>query len=162
MGDPFDFNEILMSVSYFSSITTKALTQFINDSINQRLKSAIDENSSGVTVNRLHEQLEDETESEKPKIVTTEEEITGFNIVKAILCQKVEIDRIIARDTQSYFGILLDDNNRKPICRLHFNAKQKYIGFLNEERKEERFAIESISDIYKFTDKLLDSITLYE
>ncbi len=29
--------------------------------------------------------------------------------------------RIAFRDTQSYFGILLDDNNRKPLARLHFN-----------------------------------------
>ena len=61
-------------------------------------------------------------------IVTTQEEIDSFLIVKAILRQSVDITRVAYRDTQSYFGILLDDNNRKPICRMYFNAKStKYI-----------------------------------
>ncbi|HGY1044668.1 TPA: hypothetical protein ACNUWH_003591, partial [Aeromonas salmonicida subsp. salmonicida] len=61
---------------------------------------------------------------EKSKVDTTIEEMEGFNVVKAILRQQFDVTRIAARDTQSYFGILLDDNNRKPLCRLHFNAKQ--------------------------------------
>ena len=83
-------------------------------------------------------QVEDinDVNSNETKIVTSEEEIEGFNIVKAILRQKVEVNRIPARDTQSYFGVLLDDNNRKPLCRLRFNTKQKYIGIFNDTGNE--------------------------
>jgi len=66
------------------------------------------------------------------------------------------------RDTKSYFGILLDDNNRKPICRLHFNTGQKYIGLFDKERKEIRQSINKVTDIYQFTQQLLDSVNLYE
>ena len=61
-------------------------------------------------------------------VVATEEELEAFHIVKAILRKSVELKRIAARDVQSYFGILLDDNNRKPICRLYFNTSRKSIG----------------------------------
>ena len=64
-------------------------------------------------------------------IVTTEEEWEGFHIVRAILAKHVDPRRVVMRDTKSYCGILLDDNNRKPICRLRFNYSQKYIGLFD-------------------------------
>ncbi|MEJ2046179.1 MAG: hypothetical protein P8X74_21220 [Reinekea sp.] len=150
----------------FLEITTKALKQFLNDSINNRLKSAIGTNedvalkaqSQTVAVEEESEIVDDE----KQKIVTTEEEIDGFNIVKAILRAKFDVSRIIARDTQSYFGVLLDDNNRKPLCRLHFNAKQKYVGIVGEDRKETRHPIETLDDIYGLSDELLENATRFE
>lgn len=93
---------------------------------------------------------------------TTVEEIEAFNVIKAILRQKFDVARVIARDTQSYFGVLLDDNNRKPLCRLHFNAKQKYIGIFDENKKETRHPITSIDDIFGFTELLLSSTSVYE
>jgi hypothetical protein len=99
----------------FSGITAKALAQFLNDSINDRLKSAIDSTvQHSISDSDIEENTADEPES---KIVTTEEELEGFNIVRAVLRQKLPVDRISHRDTQSYFGVLLDDNNRKPLCQ---------------------------------------------
>ncbi|TNZ22942.1 restriction endonuclease, partial [Vibrio parahaemolyticus] len=66
------------------------------------------------------------------------------------------------RDTQSYFGILLDDNNRKPLCRLWFNTKQKYIGLFDEAKTETRHPIDSIDDIFKFSEQLQSTPALYE
>lgn len=153
----------------FLEITTKALRQFLNDSINDRLKSAIGTNEEISIPEQTQPVVESgtitsegTTGEEKPKIVTTEEEIDGFNIVKAILRAKLDVSRIIARDTQSYFGILLDDNNRKPLCRLHFNAKQKYIGIVGEDRKETRHPIESLDDIYALSDKLIENAARFE
>lgn len=155
----------------FLEITTKALRQFLNDSINARLKSAI---GSGVSTDTYRSEKPLDADKAKPqadkqednkeqsKIETTLEEIEAYNVVKAILRQKFEAPRIVARDTQSYFGILLDDNNRKPLCRLHFNAKQKYIGIFDSEKKETRHPIGSIDDIFIFADALLSSTSVYE
>ncbi len=152
----------------FTDITTKALRQFLNDSINARLKSAM---GPGVTSSlSLKIDSQPETASldvvvntdEKSKVDTTVEEIEAFNVIKAILRQKFDVARVIARDTQSYFGVLLDDNNRKPLCRLHFNAKQKYIGIFDENKKETRHPITSIDDIFGFTELLLSSTSVYE
>lgn len=150
--------------SQFLEITTKALKQFLNDSINARLKSAIG-NDVKEHLSPPPEPNEDIAElgnEDKPKVVTTDEEMDGFNVVKAILRQKVEVNRVFARDTQSYFGILLDDNNRKPLCRLWFNSKQKYIGIFDDTKNETRHPIENIDDIFNFTDQLQNTISLYE
>jgi hypothetical protein len=106
--------------------------------------------------------VEEDIDDLQSKIVTTEEETDGFNIVKAILRTKFDVSRISARDTQSYFGILLDDNNRKPLCRLHFNAKQKYIGIVGDDKKELRHPIESLDDIYGLSEQLLENAARFE
>ncbi|TNZ28848.1 hypothetical protein CGJ38_24165 [Vibrio parahaemolyticus] len=79
-----------------------------------------------------------------------------------MLRQQVDVQRVCARDTQSYFGILLDDNNRKPLCRLWFNTKQKYIGLFDEAKTETRHPIDSIDDIFKFSEQLQSTPALYE
>lgn len=67
--------------------------------------------------------------------MTTDEEMEGYMIVKTILRQKVSASRITHRDAQSYFVILLDDNNRKTICRLYLNGVKKYLVVLDEQKK---------------------------
>lgn len=66
------------------------------------------------------------------------------------------------RDAKQYCAILLDDNNRKPICRLWFNRTQKYIGFLDAQKQEERIPIEGLDDIYKLADRLRGAVELYD
>ncbi|GLT17044.1 hypothetical protein GCM10007938_08210 [Vibrio zhanjiangensis] len=150
--------------SQFLEITTKALKQFLNDSINYRLKSAIGEESKSSEKVELSDFAQDVTDdvTENSKIHTTEEEIEGFNIVKAIVRQKVEVHRVYARDTQSYFGILLDDNNRKPLCRLWFNTKQKYIGLFDDSKNEIRHPINSVDDIFNYSQQLQNTLTFYD
>lgn len=118
----------------FAGLTRKAASQYLNDRINERLKSAM---SSGVVVPETAEDREppvEETVVDPDSVVTTEEELEGFHIVKAIIRSVVDVKRITMRDTKSYCGILLDDNNRKPVCRLHFNRAQKYIGVFDKEK----------------------------
>lgn len=150
----------------FMEITTKALKQFLNDSINYRLKTALGGEERqidkiSVNNNELTEDVPAE-EEEVSKISTTQDEIDGFNIVKAILRSKLDVSRITHRDTQSYFGILLDDNNRKPLCRLHFNAKQKYLGVVGEDRKEIRHPINDLDDLFIHTELLLETASKFE
>lgn len=148
----------------FAVLTRKAAAQFLGDQVNDRLKSAI----SGpiqptfamapVDSNPANESVE---ETEDDRVQTTLEELEGFHVVKAIVRSVVDAKRIVHRDTQSYFGILLDDNNRKPICRLHFNRSQKYIGIFDREKNETRHAIDSVDDIYSFSDQLKGVISHY-
>jgi hypothetical protein len=72
------------------------------------------------------------------------------------------VSRIVFRDTQSYFGILLDDNNRKPLCRLHLNGGKKYIGLFDKDKNESKMSIETVDDIYQFEKELLATVNLYE
>ncbi|MCE9686344.1 type I restriction enzyme HsdR N-terminal domain-containing protein [Shewanella sp. AS16] len=146
----------------FADITSKALRQFLSDSINQRLKSAIGDKSSDEPIASVVDNEPDSGAEDKIKVFTTEDEIEGYNVVKAILRQKVEVSRVVARDTQSYFGVLLDDNNRKPLCRLHFNGKQKYLGLMDQDKNETRHPIDRVDDIFNHSEALLDTLTYYE
>jgi len=148
----------------FSVLTKKAATQWLNDQVNERLKSAI---SGGTMVSTQSSadisksSTDEKSEADSSNIVTTEMEIEGSHIVKSIIRKVIEPQRITFRDTQSYFGILIDDNNRKPICRLHFNRSQLYIGLFDGEKKETRHPITLLNDIYNFTDLLRETAQQY-
>ena len=139
----------------FKELVQKAFNQTISEKVNDRLNAAINKEAE--------KQQEDNVETQEPesKIITTEEEMEGFRIVVAILRRKLPVSRIIHRDTLSYFGILLDDNNRKPLCRLHLNGGNKYLGVFDDKKNETREPIQSIEDIYKFEDALLKTVDNY-
>lgn len=145
----------------FLPLVTKAFSQFINDRINARLKSAM--TGEMVEIKAIPMTSNDHVvESENDNgIETTIDEVEGFNIVKAIVRKHVDASKIFGRDTKSYFGILLDDNNRKPICRLHFNRSQKYIEIFNEQKEGTRHPIERVDEIFNFEDALVKTALSY-
>ena len=148
----------------FAILTRKALVQFLGDQINDRLKSAMSgaiQPSYALSVVETSVAAESAEESDEDRVQTTLDELEGFHVVKAIVRAVVDAKRIVHRDTQSYFGVLLDDNNRKPICRLHFNRSQKYIGIFDAEKNETRHPISSVDDIYGFAEQLKGTISLY-
>ncbi len=146
----------------FKEYAKKALTTSINESISFRLKSAL-------SINEQIEKQDDDIKTSQPidenndsKIVTTEEELEGFQIVKAILREKIPSSRIAYRDTLSYFGILLDDNNRKPLCRLHFNTANKYLEtFHNGKDAGEKILLNNLDEIYNYKAELLKTLENY-
>lgn len=145
----------------FTPLIKKALAQYIDDKVNSRLKSALSQQSDTSNTS-LPIDTAEENEEPSDGIITTESEIEGFNIIKAIVRKHIDAERITARDTKSYFGVLLDDNNRKPICRLHFNRAQKYIGIFSDDKNETRHPIESIDDIFNYEDDLIKTATSYD
>lgn len=106
----------------FKVITKKACNLYVSDSINDRLKTALD-------VEHKHEEPLTTAKGNDPEelIVTTDEEVMAYLTIKSILAEVVSPQRVVLRDAQSYCAILLDDNNRKPICRLHFTEKKQSI-----------------------------------
>lgn len=140
----------------FTEIVTKAFNQIISEKVNERLNSALNKEQEK---QQAEEQNEEQAVS---KIETTEEEMEGYHIVVAILRRKINKERVVHRDTQSYFGVLLDDNNRKPICRLHLNGGTKYISLFDQNKKETKEKIETVDDIYRFEQNLLNTIDFYD
>ncbi|MCI5141757.1 MAG: restriction endonuclease [Candidatus Electrothrix sp. ATG1] len=148
-------------IDQFTGIVKEARKQFINERINERIKSALSANDTQEHEEKQQDKEEPLAQKDNNGIVTTEEEIEGYHIVKAILRESVDVSRVVMRDTKSYCGILLDDNNRKPICRLHFNHAQKYLGVMSQ-KKEEKIPIELIDDIYKYSERLKATVQEYD
>lgn len=145
-------------IEQFTKIVKEARTQFINERLNERLKSALAANNSGESSDE--EKTENDQDDKQCDIETTQEELDGYNVVKAILREVIDVRRVHIRDAKSYCAILLDDNNRKPICRLHFNYKQKYIGVFSG-KNEDRMEIDDVDDIFKHADRLKSVVQEY-
>jgi hypothetical protein len=95
------------------------------------------------------------------EIITTAEELEGFYIVKSIVHDVVQPERIAYKDTLSYFTILLDGNVRKAVCRLYFNREKKFIG-LFDTGGERKYELATLGDIYKCAESLKKTVGFYE
>ena len=147
----------------FSLLTKKAITQYINERINRRLESALAEEQAP-NIEEVETEPEENLDeiSEAPAIVTTDEELEAFYIVKSILRNDVSAERIVMRDVKSYCGVLLDDNNRKPICRFRFDGSQNYLCLIDKDKNEERISLESLDEIFNYAEKLRETVHYYD
>lgn len=147
----------------FVPLVAKATRQFLSEQVNDRLKSALGGPDSYVSVSSgTVEPTTEETPVEPVgEVVTTEEEIEGYRVVRAIVCGEVPAARVVMRDTKTYCGVLLDDNNRKPIARLWFNRSRKYLGLFDEAKVETRVPVDSVEDIYRHAEHLRRTVARY-
>lgn len=140
---------------HFGNIVKGALQGFIDERIRERFNTAL---SSGINLN-----VTNSTAKElNSKVITTEQELEGYYIIKSICCNIINAHRIFLRDNQSYCSIFLDDNNRKPICRFYFNGSQKYIVIIDLLKNNLRQNITIIDDIYKYSEQIREIIIHYE
>lgn len=150
----------------FRPLIIKAINQYINGQVNDRLQSALGEDSAPAQQDAAPakpattpEPTADVVDSD---IITTEEEREGFNIVRAIAVSEVPPERIAYRDAESYFAVLLDDNNRKPIIRLHLNSPStKFVTTSETDKTGTRHDIETVVDIYKVAEQIRKTIKNY-
>src|SRR5690606_32478664 len=139
----------------FTPLVKRVFTQIVNDQISERLKSALKKETENEEENKT-------TSTELDSlVVTTQDEIDGYLIVKSILRKEIEVGRVFMRDNQSYCGILLDDNNRKPICRFYFNSNRLRIGLFDKEKKETKYDLDQLDDIYKYSEQILETVGNY-
>ncbi len=152
----------------FTQLVGQAFREWVNTLLNERLQNALDSTTSLSLEDKASSSSAPSPTSEEEVqiirdngVVTTEDELEGFRIVRAILAQIIDPVRIYLRDTKSYCGVLLDDNNRKPLCRFLFTPHQLTLILLDKERNEERIKLESLVDLYKHADQLLSHARLY-
>ena len=139
-------------IEEFKGYIKTAVSDMINDMAQDKINAL--KSQLSVEINDAHAENDNDNDINDDGIITTEEEIEGYFIVKSILAEIIPVSRIVGRDTKSYFGILLDDNNRKWICRLRFNTANKYLSLHENEKDDVKYQIENIEDIYQYKDKL--------
>ena len=157
-------------IEQYRPIVKKSVSAVINDIITDRLNVAIkNEIKADVQPETGNicgpSQTEHTAQKELPEgvvfkdkekgIVTTQEEINAYNIVRSILSQYVDEERIQYTDYKSYFTVNLDGSMWWWICRLSFKPYSKRI-CLPKENYESNYwlKIENINDLYKHIDKL--------
>lgn len=132
----------------FSKLLVNTISTLVRDLVNERLSSALNASNPATTEPEVADAGDEEA------VVTTADEISGFRIVQAIAAKIVHPKRVVMRDAKSYCAILLDDNNRKSIARLHFNSlTTRHFGTFSG-KDEARHLIGDLTDIYQFADQI--------
>ena len=159
-------------VTRFTSIVKQAFNQLIADEVNYRLKivfegdKAIDDTDEGQEPQAEAHEDNGKAGNKDARIVTTEEEMAAVDIIKEMLADTIDPDRIVMRDQITYCGVLLDDNNRRSICRLHFDRSPKLITLFSKDeetgkRVETKVEIDGIEALRKYKEALLAACALY-
>lgn len=150
-------------VEKFKPIVKKSFSSFISELMNQRISSALktEEKKDPEESAQNMESSAKNTGAKTSKIITTEQEIESYYIIKGIISGTVDASRITYRDAESYFSILIDNNNRRPICRLNLDTKKMQILFPTENKSFERIYLESLNDIFLYKERLIQIAEKY-
>lgn len=158
-------------IEQYRPILKKSIASVINDIISDRLNVAMktDDKQEPIPVKEtpneqtgtIAKELPDGVvfQDEEKGIVTTQEEIDAYNIVRSILRQYVDVKRIQYNDYKSYFTVNLDGSTWWWICRISLGKRKKSIGFPEENYKSNEWVeIESLDDIFQYADRLKSSL----
>ncbi|SEP41961.1 type I restriction endonuclease [Propionispora vibrioides] len=164
LGEIYSGRKTQAIIEKFRGTVKNSLNQFVSEIMNDRIKAALDQTQAKESIKETTEQVAASAQSieeEKSKIVTTDDELEAFYIIKAILRSVVAPARLAHRDTESYFGILLDDNKLKWICRLQLDGHKKYLIIPDKDKKPVKYPIESIDNIYEHQAVLEEAVCRY-
>ncbi|WP_099314061.1 type I restriction endonuclease [Clostridium paraputrificum] len=151
LGQVYEGRKTAAVVEKFMPIVKKSFNQFMNETLSTKFAETLNNKNSI----QSEIALSDETPSESDiinKINTTSEELEGYAIIKSILRADINPDDINYKDTETYFGILYQNNTRKWICRLYLGTK-KSIVFPTVDKGQERIYIDNLNDLYQYEDK---------
>lgn len=140
-------------IEKYKPIIKRSFNSYLNELVNSRLQNAINK-----------EETIDEPDNipREEKIITTSDEIQSYYIVKSILSEYCSPKKIYYKDTESYFGILYDNKVTKWICRVYLKESVKYIIIPNKDKKDIRYELTNIEDIYKLKDYLIERLSVFE
>ena len=159
-------------IEKFRPILKKSLNEYISETMNDKIKAALGAESTESTITDS-DSATSEPESDllveaKPvehdtasKIVTTDEELEAFTIVKELLSEFVDPECITYKDTTNYFGILYKSNTRKWICRFRFTPTSRCIILPDSDKNEVRVPISSLEDIELHKQEIITALKRY-
>lgn len=164
----YDGSKTQKVVDKFKPLVKTTFKRLVDEMVARRLTNALesgmeskDEDPEVVT--------EDATATDETNdngIVTTEQEMETFYIIRGMLAGVVPVSDITFRDAKSYFAVLYKDNNRYPICRINLDKKQWYLMIPDAVQSSSvksftRYDISNLDELYKFRDQLISTVKSY-
>lgn len=152
----YDGKKTQSVIEKFRPILKASLNQYITENMNEKIKSALNAQEETAETEEIEEDI-------KPKrnIVTTQDELEAYFIIKNILKEVVNIDDITFKDNERYMAVLYKNKTTKWICRLYFNSSTKYIAIPDADKKEKRISLNDLYEIEQYKQDLLDVLTRY-
>lgn len=161
--DTYDGVKTQNIIDKFTPVLKKALNQLISEMMNDKIKTALTSTEEPVQApleDDSHSDVDDVGESKK--IITTQEEIEAFALIRNLLQEIASPEDISIKDTESYCGILYKNNSRKWICRLYISDARIALVYPDEEKKPIKETLESIYDLNDYKEQLVDVVKRYQ
>ena len=160
LGNVYNGVKTQTFIDNYRDVVKNALKEFISESMNDKITAVLNQDSEETKPAEIvtEEQFEEEPVS---KIVTTEEELQSFYMIKGFFAGICNLEDIAYKDTESYFGILYQGNIRKTLCRVVFGKKQNQLLIPNEDKTYTRYYFEKIDEIYKYKTAIVNALNLY-
>lgn len=153
------------AIDKFRPIVKQSLNQFISEMMNDKIKTALGAEETKQLASETSDTAADTTQmstvKDTPKIVTTEEELEAYFIIKNLLKDVVPMEEITYKDNERYMAILHKNKTTRWICRLYFNSAKKFITIPDESKKDMRIDIDSVYDIEKHKEELVTALNRY-
>lgn len=144
-------------LTQFTEMVKKAAASYIHDRIAERLNIVVKSAEEDQKAND-DKKIDVPGNKRDAEVITTQAELEAYYTIKAILRSIVQGNRVVMRDALSYCAILLDDNNRKPICKLHFNNEANLrVELFDSEGNSEKVHIDNIDDLYNYANQIIES-----
>lgn len=128
-------------IEKFKPVLKKALNDFLNETLNEKIQFALTSTNNASI--------------EKDVSVATNEEWNALSLIKEILRDTVDINKISFKYTESYIAILYENNSRKWICRLILTNSQKTLILPDENKRELRYTLTEIDNITDYCTQII-------
>lgn len=149
-------------IDRFKPVLKKSLNNYISELMSDKLKTALGSDTSiPVQVDITQEEISPGEKQIENKIVTTEEELEAYFIVKNLLKDIVLISDITFKDNERYSTVLYKGKVTNWLCRFVLSDKRKIFILPDENKKEVKYTIENIYCIEEYKSKLIDVLKRY-
>lgn len=139
------------AMKQFAPIVKESFASIINEIIQERLNLAS-------KIEKTEESTVETNESSNEGVITTDEEIEAYNIIRGIIGKDIPASKVEYKDYKSYFVISVYKHYYW-ICRLRFGSRKKTISFPVEDYKGEKSVeIKSLDDIFKYTEHFYEAL----
>lgn len=130
----------------FKPILKKSMIDFLNQYADDKFSAFL----NGSSLPNIEEEK-----------LPSDEEVSALTIVKEILKNDCNVSDITYKITESYFGILFNNNSRKWICRFIIRSNQITIIIPDNNKNEIRNKLTSLNEIYDYSSDLISALHMY-
>ncbi|MEM9705983.1 MAG: type I restriction enzyme HsdR N-terminal domain-containing protein [Pseudomonadota bacterium] len=130
----------------FTELLSQSLMDYVRERVDQRLKKALHDQPE--SMENRSEDTEDR-EDLQSDIVTTEDELHLHRILRAIVADKMDPERVSIKDGKAYCSYTIDQRTRQPVVRLYTRKKGLIIQIFDPEG-EIKEQLAKVEEAYRF------------
>ena len=142
MSSVYDGLKTQSAVDTFKGHTQKALKSFVEINLRERLAAAFGKEAGEAEI----------PDTEKSETGFNNEEVKAFLIIKALLHDVINVDRLHLVERQDHCAVLVDGSVRKLVCKLSLRDRPHHIELIGYDDEGNRFRmrprLQSVDDIY--------------